>query len=60
MKDTKSVRNGDSQSVLQVYLINLRRRPDRRERMLWSLYELEISAKVVDAVDGASVLHLHL
>lgn len=37
----------------QIYLINLRRRPDRRDRMLWSLYELEIDAKVVDAIDGA-------
>lgn len=37
----------------QIYLINLRRRQDRRDRMLWSLYELEIDAKVVDAVDGA-------
>ncbi|XP_062870204.1 probable inactive glycosyltransferase 25 family member 3 [Trichomycterus rosablanca] len=39
----------------EIYLINLRRRPDRRERMLWSLYELEINAKVVDAVDGAAL-----
>ncbi|XP_015221965.1 probable inactive glycosyltransferase 25 family member 3 isoform X2 [Lepisosteus oculatus] len=38
-----------------VYLINLRRRPDRRERMLWSLYEQEIDAKVVDAVDGGAL-----
>lgn len=36
----------------QIYLINLRRRPDRRERMLFSLNELEIDLKVVDAVDG--------
>uniref|UniRef100_A0A8C5H4J0 Glycosyl transferase family 25 domain-containing protein n=1 Tax=Gouania willdenowi TaxID=441366 RepID=A0A8C5H4J0_GOUWI len=35
-----------------IYLINLRRRPDRRERMLFSLNELEIDVKVVDAVDG--------
>ncbi|KAG7477300.1 hypothetical protein MATL_G00092830 [Megalops atlanticus] len=39
----------------EVYLINLRRRPDRRERMLWSLYELEIDVKVVDAVDGGAL-----
>lgn len=37
---------------LQIYLVNLRRRPDRRERMLFSLNELEIDVKVVDAVDG--------
>ncbi|TTY05123.1 putative inactive glycosyltransferase 25 family member 3 [Bagarius yarrelli] len=40
---------------VQIYLINLRRRPDRRERMLWSLYELEIDTKVVDAVDGGAL-----
>uniref|UniRef100_A0A3B1IR18 Cerebral endothelial cell adhesion molecule n=1 Tax=Astyanax mexicanus TaxID=7994 RepID=A0A3B1IR18_ASTMX len=39
----------------EIYLINLRRRPDRRDRMLWSLYEMEINAKVVDAVDGAAL-----
>ncbi|XP_066569206.1 probable inactive glycosyltransferase 25 family member 3 [Amia ocellicauda] len=39
----------------EVYLINLRRRPDRRERMLWSLYEQEIDTKVVDAVDGSAL-----
>uniref|UniRef100_A0A8C9U731 Cerebral endothelial cell adhesion molecule n=1 Tax=Scleropages formosus TaxID=113540 RepID=A0A8C9U731_SCLFO len=39
----------------EVYLINLHRRPDRRERMLWSLYELEIDVKVVDAVDGGAL-----
>uniref|UniRef100_A0A673MMB0 Probable inactive glycosyltransferase 25 family member 3 n=1 Tax=Sinocyclocheilus rhinocerous TaxID=307959 RepID=A0A673MMB0_9TELE len=39
----------------EIYLINLRRRPDRRDRMLWSLYELEIDAKVVAAVDGAAL-----
>ncbi|KAG7242503.1 hypothetical protein INR49_020547, partial [Caranx melampygus] len=36
----------------EIYLINLRRRPDRRDRMLFSLNELEIDVKVVDAVDG--------
>lgn len=36
----------------EIYLVNLRRRPDRRERMLFSLNELEIDVKVVDAVDG--------
>uniref|UniRef100_G3PZE4 Cerebral endothelial cell adhesion molecule n=1 Tax=Gasterosteus aculeatus aculeatus TaxID=481459 RepID=G3PZE4_GASAC len=35
-----------------IYLINLRRRPDRRDRMLFSLNELEVDVKVVDAVDG--------
>ncbi|XP_008284450.1 procollagen galactosyltransferase 2 [Stegastes partitus] len=36
----------------EIFLINLRRRPDRRDRMLFSLNELEIDVKVVDAVDG--------
>lgn len=36
----------------QIYLINLRRRSDRRDRMLFSLNELEVDVKVVDAVDG--------
>uniref|UniRef100_A0A8C3A291 Cerebral endothelial cell adhesion molecule n=1 Tax=Cyclopterus lumpus TaxID=8103 RepID=A0A8C3A291_CYCLU len=36
----------------EIYLINLRRRPDRRDHMLFSLNELEIDVKVVDAVDG--------
>ena len=36
----------------QIFLINLVRRPDRRQRMLASLRELEIAPRVVDAVDG--------
>lgn len=39
-------------SLLQIYLVNLRRRPDRRDRMLFSFNELEVDVKVVDAVDG--------
>ncbi|MCL4135107.1 UNVERIFIED_CONTAM: hypothetical protein GTU68_016328 [Idotea baltica] len=35
-----------------IYLINLVRRPDRRERMLWSFDELGIEAEIFDAVDG--------
>lgn len=37
---------------LQVFVISLARRPNRRERMLSSLWEMEISARAVDAVDG--------
>lgn len=37
---------------LQVFVISLARRPDRRERMLSSLWEMEISGRVMDAVDG--------
>ena len=33
-------------------MINLERRPDRREKMLDSLRELGISANIVNAVDG--------
>ncbi|KAL7978504.1 hypothetical protein Chor_004321 [Crotalus horridus] len=36
----------------EVFLINLARRPDRRQRMLEALYELEIDPLVVDAIDG--------
>jgi len=36
----------------QIFLINLVRRPDRRQRMLASLQELEVVPRVVDAVDG--------
>ncbi|XP_077002356.1 inactive glycosyltransferase 25 family member 3 isoform X3 [Tamandua tetradactyla] len=36
----------------EVFVISLSRRPDRRERMLNSLWEMEISGQVVDAVDG--------
>ncbi|XP_027412228.1 inactive glycosyltransferase 25 family member 3 isoform X1 [Bos indicus] len=36
----------------EVFVISLARRPHRRERMLTSLWEMEISGRVVDAVDG--------
>nr|XP_027326948.2 inactive glycosyltransferase 25 family member 3 [Anas platyrhynchos] len=39
----------------EIFLINLVRRPDRRQRMLASLQELEIAARVVDAVDGSTL-----
>ncbi|MGH0157726.1 UNVERIFIED_CONTAM: hypothetical protein FKN15_046046 [Acipenser sinensis] len=39
----------------QVYLINLRRRPDRRDRMVRTLYEQDIDVKVMDAVDGGAL-----
>ncbi|KAJ8339021.1 hypothetical protein SKAU_G00358070 [Synaphobranchus kaupii] len=39
----------------EIFLINLRRRPDRLDRMLWSLNEMEIDVKVVDAVDGGAL-----
>ncbi|XP_045429617.1 inactive glycosyltransferase 25 family member 3 isoform X3 [Pipistrellus kuhlii] len=39
----------------EVFVISLARRPDRRERMLSSLWEMEISGRVVDAVDGRAL-----
>uniref|UniRef100_A0A8C6STV9 procollagen galactosyltransferase n=1 Tax=Neogobius melanostomus TaxID=47308 RepID=A0A8C6STV9_9GOBI len=39
----------------EVFMINLLRRPDRRERMLQTLHEQELSCKVVDAVDGKAL-----
>uniref|UniRef100_A0A8C5GI42 procollagen galactosyltransferase n=1 Tax=Gouania willdenowi TaxID=441366 RepID=A0A8C5GI42_GOUWI len=39
----------------QVFMINLVRRSDRRERMLRTLYEQELSCKVVAAVDGKAL-----
>ncbi|XP_053776026.1 inactive glycosyltransferase 25 family member 3 isoform X2 [Desmodus rotundus] len=39
----------------EVFVISLARRPDRRERMLSSLWEMEISGQVVDAVDGRTL-----
>lgn len=37
---------------LQVFMINLKRRRDRRERMLRALHEQEIDCQLVEAVDG--------
>ncbi|XP_059849690.1 procollagen galactosyltransferase 2-like isoform X2 [Hypanus sabinus] len=45
----------DKMNFDEVYLINLKRRPDRRERMLQALYEQEIGCKIVDAVDGSAL-----
>ncbi|XP_064147439.1 inactive glycosyltransferase 25 family member 3 isoform X2 [Loxodonta africana] len=39
----------------EVFVISLARRPDRRERMLNSLWEMEIAGQVVDAVDGRTL-----
>lgn len=39
----------------EIYLINLKRRPLRRRRMLASLKEMGISVKLLDAVDGKSL-----
>ncbi|KAK2504241.1 hypothetical protein MC885_006424 [Smutsia gigantea] len=39
----------------EVFVISLARRPDRRARMLSSLWEMEISGRVVDGVDGRTL-----
>uniref|UniRef100_A0A8D0GP90 procollagen galactosyltransferase n=1 Tax=Sphenodon punctatus TaxID=8508 RepID=A0A8D0GP90_SPHPU len=39
----------------KVFMINLKHRTDRRERMLRTLYEQEIDCKVVEAVDGKAM-----
>lgn len=39
-------------TFMQVFMINLQRRADRRERMLGALYEQGIACKVTAAVDG--------
>ncbi|CAB1443215.1 unnamed protein product [Pleuronectes platessa] len=39
----------------EVFMINLVKRSDRRERMLRTLYEQELSCKVVAAVDGKAL-----
>ncbi|KAG8448003.1 hypothetical protein GDO86_015197 [Hymenochirus boettgeri] len=45
-------KNPDKMGLDEIFLINLPRRPERRERMLRSLYEQEILCRVIDAVDG--------
>lgn len=42
----------DRSSMLQVFMINLERRQDRRERMLAALRAQEIECRLVAAVDG--------
>ncbi|KAK1155758.1 hypothetical protein AOXY_G26589 [Acipenser oxyrinchus oxyrinchus] len=48
-------RHPDKMGLDEVYLINLRRRPDRRDRMVRTLYEQDIDVKVMDAVDGGAL-----
>ncbi|XP_071980637.1 inactive glycosyltransferase 25 family member 3 isoform X2 [Engystomops pustulosus] len=48
-------KNPDKMGFDEIFLINLLRRPERRERMLRSLYEQEISCRVLDAVDGRAL-----
>ncbi|KAF7689228.1 procollagen galactosyltransferase 1-like isoform X1 [Silurus meridionalis] len=39
----------------EVFMINLLRRQDRRERMLRTLWEQEITCKIINAVDGKAL-----
>ncbi|KAH0628959.1 hypothetical protein JD844_010627 [Phrynosoma platyrhinos] len=39
----------------EIFMINLKRRTDRRERMLQTLYEQEIDCKIIEAVDGKAM-----
>ncbi|KAK3088467.1 hypothetical protein FSP39_019538 [Pinctada imbricata] len=36
----------------EIYMINLKRRPERRIRMIKSLQELGLTSKIIDAIDG--------
>ncbi|XP_046657992.1 glycosyltransferase 25 family member-like [Daphnia pulicaria] len=39
----------------EIFLINLERRPERRQRMEWSLNQLGLQHKLINAVDGKSL-----
>ncbi|XP_015272001.1 PREDICTED: procollagen galactosyltransferase 1 isoform X1 [Gekko japonicus] len=45
----------DKMGFDEVFMINLKRRVDRRERMLWALYEQQIDCKIIEAVDGKAM-----
>ncbi|KAM6233188.1 procollagen galactosyltransferase 1 [Porphyrio hochstetteri] len=45
----------DKMGFDEVFMINLKRRADRRQRMLRTLHEQEIACKVVEAVDGKAL-----
>uniref|UniRef100_A0A8C4F8U1 procollagen galactosyltransferase n=1 Tax=Dicentrarchus labrax TaxID=13489 RepID=A0A8C4F8U1_DICLA len=45
----------DKMGFDEVFMINLQRRTDRRERMLRALHEQEIKCKVIPAVDGKAM-----
>ncbi|XP_012689193.1 procollagen galactosyltransferase 1 [Clupea harengus] len=49
------VRQPDKLDFDEVFMINLQRRADRRERMLRAMQEQEIACKVVAAVDGKAM-----
>ncbi|XP_048338483.1 procollagen galactosyltransferase 2 isoform X2 [Sphaerodactylus townsendi] len=45
----------DKMGFDEIFMINLKRRKDRRDRMLQTLYEQEIAVKLVEAVDGKAL-----
>uniref|UniRef100_A0A2K6C7V5 Collagen beta(1-O)galactosyltransferase 2 n=1 Tax=Macaca nemestrina TaxID=9545 RepID=A0A2K6C7V5_MACNE len=45
----------DKMGFDEIFMINLKRRKDRRDRMLRTLYEQEIEVKIVEAVDGKAL-----
>ncbi|XP_060132531.1 procollagen galactosyltransferase 2 isoform X2 [Zootoca vivipara] len=45
----------DKMGFDEIFMINLKRRKDRRDRMLRTLYEQEIAVKLVEAVDGKAL-----
>ncbi|KAG8436529.1 hypothetical protein GDO86_007583 [Hymenochirus boettgeri] len=50
-----SPKHPDKMGFDEIFMINLKRRQDRRVRMLRSLYEQEIQVKIFDAVDGKAL-----
>ncbi|XP_043941234.1 procollagen galactosyltransferase 2 [Protopterus annectens] len=48
-------KNPNKMNFDEIFMINLKRRTDRRERMLRTLHELEIDVKIIDAVDGKAL-----
>ncbi|XP_006631559.1 procollagen galactosyltransferase 1 [Lepisosteus oculatus] len=48
-------KNPDKMGFDEIFMINLKRRKDRRDRMLQTLHEQEIACKVVPAVDGKAL-----
>ncbi|TRZ03958.1 hypothetical protein DNTS_029854, partial [Danionella cerebrum] len=51
----KPVKNQAKLGFDEVFMINLKRRADRRERMLRALREQEIECKIIPAVDGKAM-----